>query len=125
MGTLTAPIGGSFRGLRPTVCRRDHCQDPYHFFFSRRDQIVGLATRRSMPAIYYLREYATAGGLMSYGTNVTDAYRRARFLQVSRVAHRAFGAARFDGVRRPPRMSANAMMPVGAEEYDIAVMAAS
>jgi len=48
-----------------------------------------------------------------------------QLLQFSRVAHRAFGAARFDGVRRPQRMSANAMMPVGADEYDTAVMAAS
>ena len=49
----------------------------------------------------------------------------ARSLQLSRVTHRALGAARFDGVRRPQRMSANAMMPVGAEEYDTAVMATS
>jgi len=45
------------------------------FFFSRRDQLVGLATRYSVPAVYPWREAAVAGGLMSYGADVTDAYR--------------------------------------------------
>jgi putative ABC transport system substrate-binding protein len=39
------------------------------FFFSRRAQLVDLATRRSVPAIYDSREFAAAGGLMSYGPN--------------------------------------------------------
>jgi putative ABC transport system substrate-binding protein len=45
-------------------------------FFNRRIQIVTLTTRLGIPAIYNLREYAEAGGLMSYGTNLGDAYRQ-------------------------------------------------
>jgi putative tryptophan/tyrosine transport system substrate-binding protein len=47
------------------------------FFFSRRDQLVRLATRYSVPTVYPWREAVVAGGLMSYGANVTDAYRLA------------------------------------------------
>jgi putative tryptophan/tyrosine transport system substrate-binding protein len=47
------------------------------FFVSRRDQIVGLAARRAMPAIYSNREFAAAGGLVSYGNSVPEAYRHA------------------------------------------------
>ncbi len=47
------------------------------FFFSRRDQLVGLAVLHAVPVIYYLREYTMAGGLISYGTDITDAYRLA------------------------------------------------
>jgi putative ABC transport system substrate-binding protein len=50
------------------------CADP--FLYSRRDYIVALATRYAVPAIYEQREYALAGGLVSYGTNLTDAYRQ-------------------------------------------------
>jgi len=47
------------------------------FFYSRREQIVALAAQHAIPAIYNVREYAQAGGLMSYGTNVDDAQRLA------------------------------------------------
>ena len=47
------------------------------FFFSRRDQFVGLATRYAIPTIYPWREAVVGGGLVSYGASVTDAYRLA------------------------------------------------
>ena len=45
-------------------------------FTSRRVQLVHLATRHEVPATYSQRQYAEAGGLMSYGTNITDAFRQ-------------------------------------------------
>jgi putative ABC transport system substrate-binding protein len=45
------------------------------FFFGRREKIVALAARYKLPAIYEWREFAQAGGLASYGTNLTEAYR--------------------------------------------------
>jgi putative ABC transport system substrate-binding protein len=47
------------------------------FFYSRRDQLIELATRLAVPGIYELREFATAGGLMSYGASIAEAYRKA------------------------------------------------
>jgi putative tryptophan/tyrosine transport system substrate-binding protein len=47
------------------------------FFVSRRDQLIGLAARQMLPTMYFEREFAAAGGLMSYGTNFADAYRQA------------------------------------------------
>jgi putative ABC transport system substrate-binding protein len=47
------------------------------FFLARREQIVALVARHSLPAIYAFREFATIGGLMSYGTSLSDAYHQA------------------------------------------------
>ena len=46
------------------------------FFLGQRDQIVALAARYAVPTIYAQREYAVAGGLMSYGTTLADAFRQ-------------------------------------------------
>jgi putative ABC transport system substrate-binding protein len=44
------------------------------FFNTRREQLIELAARHAVPAIYEFREFPAAGGLMSYGTNLADAY---------------------------------------------------
>ena len=60
---MREPIGGLLLGA-----------DSY--FNGRREQLVALAARHAVPAIYEWREFAVAGGLMSYGTRITDAYRQ-------------------------------------------------
>jgi putative ABC transport system substrate-binding protein len=50
------------------------CASP--FFNNRREQLVVLAARHALPTIYEWRDFAVAGGLMSYGTSLADAYRQ-------------------------------------------------
>src|SRR5262245_37146903 len=61
------------------------------FFTARRERLVALAARHAIPAIYELRDYTVAGGLMSYGTNIADAYHQngvyvARILKGAQLA---------------------------------------
>jgi putative ABC transport system substrate-binding protein len=46
------------------------------FLNNRRDLIVSIAADRALPAVYPLRDYAVAGGLVSYGASLTDGYRQ-------------------------------------------------
>ena len=46
-------------------------------FADQRDQLAALAARHAVPTIYYAREFVEAGGLMSYGASISDAYRLA------------------------------------------------
>jgi putative ABC transport system substrate-binding protein len=56
--------------------------DPY--FDSRRERLIELTAKRALPAIYHIREFPAAGGLMSYGANLVDAYYQMG-VQVGRV----------------------------------------
>jgi uncharacterized protein YbjT (DUF2867 family) len=49
---------------------------PDPFFATRRVQLANLASHHSIPATYSNRDYAEAGGLMSYGPNISDAFRQ-------------------------------------------------
>ena len=49
----------------------------FRVFLDRREQLATLAARHGVPTIYSQREFAAAGGLMSYGTSLADAYRQA------------------------------------------------
>jgi putative tryptophan/tyrosine transport system substrate-binding protein len=46
------------------------------FYDTRRDKLVGLAARKAVPAMYQSREYAAAGGLISYGVDFSESYRQ-------------------------------------------------
>ena len=50
---------------------------PFSYFNAKSDQIAALTLRYAMPAIFQNREFAAAGGLMSYGASIADLYRQA------------------------------------------------
>jgi putative ABC transport system substrate-binding protein len=47
------------------------------FFITRREQLAALATRHALPGIYPFPDFPAAGGLLSYGLSLSDAYRQA------------------------------------------------
>ncbi len=47
------------------------------YFDTRREQIISLAAQKGLPAFYRFREFAVAGGLISYGPRITDGYQQA------------------------------------------------
>jgi putative ABC transport system substrate-binding protein len=63
-------------GLRDACCAAGRCAfvsaDP--FFASRGEHLVALAVRHAIPTLYEFREFVEAGGLMSYGTVLSDGY---------------------------------------------------
>ncbi len=102
---------------------------PY-FSWNRRSQIIGLAARNAVPAIYTLREWVASGGLISYGPDLTDTYRqvgvytgkilkgvRPDDLPVEHTQRCEFAintnTARILGLEVPPRMLALADAVVG------------
>ena len=77
--TFTASTSGDIDAAFLTLVRERYdallvASDP--FFSSRRVQLVSLATRHAIPAIYSQRDFAEVGGLMSYGSSITDAWRQ-------------------------------------------------
>ena len=68
-------IETAFSSLRERIGGLLVSGDPY--FDGERDRLVSLAARYSVPTVYQWREFATIGGLMSYGTSILDAYRQA------------------------------------------------
>jgi putative tryptophan/tyrosine transport system substrate-binding protein len=76
---LTASTGLEIDAAFATIVRERHNAlfvGPDAFFLTRSMQLALLASRHSVPTSFPLRDFAQAGGLMSYGTSLTDAYRQ-------------------------------------------------
>ena len=76
---LTASTGLEIDAAFATIVRERHKAlfvGPDAFFLTRSMQLALLASRHAVPTTFPLRDFAQAGGLMSYGTSLTDAYRQ-------------------------------------------------
>ena len=76
--TFNAPAASDFEQAFSAIVEQKMAgllvaDDP--FLQSRRDQLIALAARHAIPAIYFSRDFVEDGGLMSYGPSITDAYR--------------------------------------------------
>ncbi len=67
------------------------------FFDPRRDRLIALAAQHAMPAIYQFRDFAQAGGLLSYGASIADLYRQVG-VYAGRVLHGDKPAERFSAI---------------------------
>jgi putative ABC transport system substrate-binding protein len=74
---LTASLGGWFSEIKTRGCADALVVGGSALFTSRSRELVALAARHSLPAIYDLRNHAAAGGLISYGASLPAAYRQA------------------------------------------------
>jgi hypothetical protein len=85
------------------------------FFYNRRERFVALAMRYAVPAIYFQREFAAAGGLISYGASLSAAWRqvgtyaegysKARSRPICRSSSRRHSS--WSSISTPPRRSAS------------------
>jgi putative ABC transport system substrate-binding protein len=78
IAVLSAPVASDFESAFADIAAQQISgllvtDDP--FLQSRRDQLVALVARHRIPAIYFSRDFCDAGGLISYGPNIADAYR--------------------------------------------------
>jgi len=77
MSSMQAPNATSMQPFATFLQAHPGALPPIRSFLSQRDQLATLAVQHGLPASYNLHESAKAGGLMSYGTSVTEASRQA------------------------------------------------